>query len=97
MKTRKLLSVLLGGVVAGAILVSSTTTAERAIAQTPMEAAEEYFDALIAKDKDGMMFYSKDTNYLGVPSGKCGFTTLNYFFGNKNLASPTLSRRSKVS
>jgi hypothetical protein len=34
---------------------------------------------------------------LGVPSGKCGFTTLNYFFGNKNLASPTLSRRSKVS
>ncbi|RTR26535.1 hypothetical protein EKG37_20910 [Robertmurraya yapensis] len=36
-------------------------------------------------------------DFIGVPSGKCGFTTLNYFFGNKNLASPTLSRRSKVS
>ncbi|MGC6588683.1 hypothetical protein ACPV3A_27530 [Paenibacillus sp. Dod16] len=73
MKTRKLLSVLLGGVVAGAILVSSTTTAERAIAQTPMEAAEEYFDALIAKDKDGMMFYSKDTNYLDEKSREEGY------------------------
>ncbi|WP_127595853.1 hypothetical protein [Paenibacillus lautus] len=73
MKTKTLLSVLLGGIVASAILVSSTTTAERSIAQTPMEAAEGYFDAIIAKDKEGMMFYAKDTNYLDEKSREEGY------------------------
>ncbi|MDR0269028.1 hypothetical protein [Paenibacillus sp.] len=73
MNLRKLVSVLLGGVVAGTILVSSTTTAERTIAQTPMEAAKEYLDAYVAKDLDGMMFYSKDTNYLDEKSREEGY------------------------
>ncbi|KOP64856.1 hypothetical protein AMS62_06045 [Bacillus sp. FJAT-18019] len=73
MKFRKVVTVLLGGVVAGAILISSTTTAERAIAQTPEEAVEAYFDALVAKDARGMMFYAKDINYLDEKSQEEGY------------------------
>lgn len=38
-----------------------------------MEAATEYFDAYIAKDAEGMMFYSKDTNYLDEKSREEGY------------------------
>lgn len=73
MKFKKIVTVLLGGVVAGAILISSTTAAERAVAQTPKEAVEAYFDALIAKDAEGMMFYAKDINYLDEKSREEGY------------------------
>jgi len=73
MNGKKLVSLLLAGVVAGSILVTSTTTAERVVAQTPMEAATEYFDAYIARDAEGMMFYSKDTNYLDEKSREEGY------------------------
>lgn len=73
MKRKKLVSLLLASVVAGTILVASTTTAERVVAQTPMEAATEYFDAYIAKDVEGMMFYSKDINYLNEESREKGY------------------------
>ncbi|WP_017687013.1 hypothetical protein [Paenibacillus sp. PAMC 26794] len=45
MKRKGLVSLLLASVVAGSILLASTTTAERVVAQTPMEAATEYFQA----------------------------------------------------
>ncbi|WP_433581854.1 hypothetical protein [Paenibacillus amylolyticus] len=73
MKRKGLVSLLLASVVAGSILVASTTTAERVVAQTPMEAATEYFQAFIAKDVEGMMFYSKDTNYLDEKSREEGY------------------------
>ncbi|WP_338539646.1 hypothetical protein [Paenibacillus tundrae] len=73
MKVKKLVPLLLAGIVGGSILVATTTTAERVIAQTPMEAATEYFDAYIAKDAEGMMFYSKDTNYLDEKSREGGY------------------------
>ncbi|OME30575.1 hypothetical protein BSK63_16910 [Paenibacillus odorifer] len=73
MKGKKLVTLLLAGVVAGSILVASTTTAEKAVAQTPMDAATSYFDAYISKDAKGMMFYSKDTNYLDEKSRKEGY------------------------
>lgn len=41
MKGKGLVSLLLASVVASSILVASTTTAERVVAQTPMEAATE--------------------------------------------------------
>ncbi|MGE7825045.1 hypothetical protein [Paenibacillus sp. NPDC093718] len=73
MRGKKLVSLLLAGVVAGSILVASTTTAERVVAQNPMEAATEYFDAYIARDAEGMMFYSKDINYLDEKSREKGY------------------------
>lgn len=73
MKGTGLVSLLLASVVASSILVASTTTAERVIAQTPMEAATEYFDAYIAKDVERMMFYAKDTNYLDEKSREEGY------------------------
>jgi len=48
MKRKGLVSLLIASVVASSILVASTTTAERVVAQTPMEAATEYFQAYIA-------------------------------------------------
>ncbi|MDT0124843.1 hypothetical protein Q9R46_19420 [Paenibacillus sp. RRE4] len=68
------------GIVAGSILVVSTITAERGIAQTPMEAATNYFDAYIDKDAEGMIFYSIDTNYLDEKSREEGY--LNDFKTN---------------
>ncbi|MEC0111214.1 hypothetical protein P4H27_30135 [Paenibacillus taichungensis] len=73
MKGKKLVPLILAGIVAASILIVSTTTAERVVAQTPMEAAIEYFDAYIAKDAEGMMFYSKDTNYLDEKSREEGY------------------------
>ncbi|MBT2284146.1 hypothetical protein J7E78_11415 [Paenibacillus polymyxa] len=73
MKRKGLVSLLLASVVASSILVASTTTAERVVAQTPMEAATEYFQAYIAKDVEGMMFYSEDTNYLDEKSREEGY------------------------
>ncbi|MGO4732365.1 hypothetical protein [Paenibacillus sp. 2KB_22] len=73
MTGKRIVSLLLAGVITGSILVASTTTAERVIAQTPMEAATEYFDAYIAKDVEGMMFYAKDTNYLDEKSREEGY------------------------
>lgn len=73
MKGKRIVSLLLAGVVAGSILLASTTTAERVVAQTPMEAATEYFQAYIARDVEGMMFYSKDTNYLDEKSREEGY------------------------
>ncbi|MCP1186015.1 hypothetical protein [Paenibacillus sp. 1781tsa1] len=73
MKRKGLVSLLLASVVASSILVASTTTAERVVAQTPMEAATEYFQAYIAKDVEGMMFYSNDTNYLDEKSREEGY------------------------
>ncbi|MFS0855888.1 MULTISPECIES: hypothetical protein [Paenibacillus] len=73
MKRENLVLLLLAGVVAGSILVTSTTTAERVVAQTPMEAATEYYDAYIAKDAEGMMLYSKDINYLDEKSREKGY------------------------
>ncbi|MEK4528262.1 MULTISPECIES: hypothetical protein [Paenibacillus] len=73
MKRKGLVLLLLASVVAGSILVASTTTAERVVAQTPMEAATEYFQAYIARDVEGMMFYSKDTNYLDEKSREEGY------------------------
>ncbi|WP_336783360.1 hypothetical protein [Paenibacillus illinoisensis] len=75
MKRKKLVPLLLAGIVAGSILVATTTTAERVIAQTPMEAATEYYDAYIARDAEGMMFYSKDINYLDEKSREEGYLT----------------------
>ncbi|QUL55577.1 hypothetical protein KDC22_03100 [Paenibacillus tritici] len=73
MKRKKIVSLLLAGVVAGSIVVASTTMAEKGVAQTPMDAATSYFDAYIAKDAEGMMFYSKDTNYLDEKSREEGY------------------------
>ncbi|WP_124115813.1 hypothetical protein [Paenibacillus xylanexedens] len=73
MKGKGLVSLLLASVVASSILVASTTTAERVVARTPMKAATEYFDAYIAKDVEGMMFYAKDTNYLDEKSREEGY------------------------
>ncbi|WP_342480795.1 hypothetical protein NST07_32780 [Paenibacillus sp. FSL L8-0340] len=73
MKGKKVVSLLLAGVVAGSILVASTTTEEKGVAQTPMDAATSYFDAYIARDAEGMMFYSKDTNYLDEKSREEGY------------------------
>lgn len=73
MKRKKLVPLLLAGIVAGSILVTTTTTAERVVAQTPMEAAKEYYDAYIARDAEGMMFYSKDINYLDEKSREEGY------------------------
>ncbi|MGN7413996.1 hypothetical protein [Paenibacillus sp. SAF-068] len=73
MTGKRIVSLLLAGVITGSILVASTTTAERVVAQTPMEAATEYFDAYIAKDVEGMMFYAKDTNYLDEKSREEGY------------------------
>lgn len=73
MKGKKTVSLLLASIIAGSVLIAFTTTAERSIAQTPLDAATSYFDSYIAKDAEGMMFFSEDTNYLNEKSREEGY------------------------
>lgn len=70
---KMIIPIFLSACIASVIFGSTRSEALQSGAETPLEAANNYFGAYISKDVDGMIQNAVDTNYLDDETRKKGY------------------------